>query len=116
MAGHVKVSLSLRPDTLKRVRALAELHGVKVSTMADELMLDALESAELTAEATRNPVVMAAVTRAMSEPGVLRSLLDAMKADLTDEQLNLFAGPAVKLPASVLKRETRKPAKKRGRK
>lgn len=113
MAGHEKVSLSLRPDTIRRVRDLAGVYGVKVSAMADELLADALDAAESVAAATKNPVVMAAVTQAMSQPGVLRSMMDAMRSTLTDDQLDLFAGPAVKLSPAVLKREGVTPARKK---
>ncbi len=89
----VKVSLSLRNETLARVNALSKRLDQTRSWVADQLLTDALENAELVASATTDPVVMGAVVRAMSEPGVVRLLLGAMKADLSDEQFALFTRP-----------------------
>jgi uncharacterized protein (DUF362 family) len=105
MSRKITHSFSLRPETLRRVKALAELHGEKISTIADLLLCDALDQAEAVAAATTNPVVMAAVTRAMSEPGVLRSMVDVMRSSLSDDQLALFTTPAVELRPNVLRRE-----------
>lgn len=116
MARKVIHSFSLRPETLRRVRALAELHGEKLSTIADQLLCDALDQAEIVSAATTNPVVMAAVAKAMSEPGVLRSMLDVMRTELSDEQLNLFTPPVVRERSATTPMRRAVPAKKTQRK
>ena len=115
MSRKVTHSFSLRPETLRRVKALAELHGEKISTMADQLLSDALDQAEIVSAATTNPVVMAAVAKAMSEPGVLRSMLDVMRTELSDDQLNLFTPPVRERSAATPMRRA-VPAKKTQRK
>ncbi len=41
-------------------------------------------------KATADPVLMAAVGRALSDPGVLRNMVSGLRSELSDEQLDLF--------------------------
>jgi hypothetical protein len=56
-----------------------------------ELAEEAIGQEELMAAAMSDPVVMPAITQALSKPEVLNALLRAMRADLTDEQMSLFS-------------------------
>jgi hypothetical protein len=59
--------------------------------MIEDLLLDSLVTNEATLQAATDPVVMSAMLKAFSEPGVMRGVAAALRQDLTDEQLALFA-------------------------
>lgn len=87
----IKVSVALTKTLVERLDQVRVPLGESRSGLIERLVLDGLDQVELTARATTDPVLMGAFARALGEPGVLRSLLDSLKADLTDEQLELFA-------------------------
>jgi hypothetical protein len=105
--GRVRLSITVEPETRRRLDRLTKMRGETRSDVAEELMLSAMDQAELAAAATADPVVMGAFARAMSEPGVLRSMLGALREDLSDDQLALFTSRIGELsgPPAVKKRK-----------
>jgi hypothetical protein len=60
------------------------------SQLITDIIEAGLDDEELVAKAVSDPVVFPAMVQAFAQPGVMRALLEAMKADVTEEQLNLF--------------------------
>jgi hypothetical protein len=96
-----RITITIPADTVRRIDRLAKMRGGRSrSETITDLCEEALEHAELAAAATSDPVVMGAFAKAMSEPGVLRSVLGALRSDLSDEQLALFTSRVEGLTAS----------------
>ena len=89
-AKKLKLSITLDAELTKRVDRLAKAAKSNRSKVIEDLVADALEQHETMLKAATDPVVMGAMMRAMSDPGVLRGIATAVRSDLTDEQLKLF--------------------------
>jgi hypothetical protein len=80
----------LEDETLKRIDRLAKLARQPRSRALEDLVDDALEQTEANLKLAGNPAVMQAMMSAFSQPGVLRGFSNAMRADLSDDQMKLF--------------------------
>ena len=85
------VTIAVRPALLKRIDQLAKAKGESRSEAIEHLLLDALEDEELAVRAISNPVISQALLGAMAQPQVMRSMLHAMRSELSDDQLELFS-------------------------
>jgi hypothetical protein len=86
----IKVSVALRPSLVNRLDRVAVVRGLSRSQLITDMIEAGLDDEELVAKTVSDPVVFPAMVQAFAQPGVMRALLDAMKADVTQEQLNLF--------------------------
>jgi len=103
MAAKIRISMSLKPDLVKRVDRLAKLEGLSRSSMTAQLLLDALEQQEMAIKATSDPVLMNAIARVMTEPGMMRAMFSGLRSELTDDQFQLFSRYTEGLAAAVEK-------------
>ena len=93
-AKKVKISITVDADVLKRVDRLAKSLKENRSSVMGDLLADALEQNEAALKAASDPVLMGAFMRAMAEPGVMRGMAEAVRQDLTDDQLRMFTEAA----------------------
>jgi predicted transcriptional regulator len=103
-----KLSITLEAEIVKRVERLAKLAKTNRSRMLEELVMDAIEQTETNLKLAVNPAVMQAMMSAFSQPGVLRGFADAVRADLSDDQMRLFQRALDKsglAPSPVFKRK-----------
>ena len=89
-AKRLKLSVTLDAEICKRVDRLAKLCRSNRSRVLEDLVIDSLEQNEAAMKAATDPVVMGAFMQALTQPGVVRGLADAIRSDLTDEQMKLF--------------------------
>jgi hypothetical protein len=85
------ISISLPIVLIKQLDKLAKTAGTTRSKLIEDLCDDGIHQAEATIRAASDPTVMNAMMRALVQPGVLRGLSEAMREDLSEEQLKLFA-------------------------
>ena len=88
--GKAFVTLYIDRELLTRIDRLAANHDESRSKYIAGLLADAVTQEELGVQVFTNPVLMKAYGAAMSQPGVLRQLLNTMRSDLNDSQLELF--------------------------
>lgn len=87
MANKVKVAISIDPALLKRVDSAAESLKMSRSRFIDNALAEALSESEGVTKAMGNEVVRDAFFQAMTQPGVLRGLAEAMGAKLSGTDL-----------------------------
>jgi hypothetical protein len=58
--------------------------------MTERLCRESIDQEETFIKATQSPILMQALARAFSAPGVLKQMAATVNDELTDEQLNLF--------------------------
>ncbi len=85
-----KTSIALEPALIARLDRVSRASGRSRSEVITELVEDGLGQAEMMIKATADPVLMAAVGKVMSDPGVLRNMVSGLRTELTDDQLSLF--------------------------
>jgi predicted transcriptional regulator len=87
MAHKVKIAISIDPALLKRVDSAAESLKMSRSRFIDNALAEALSESESVTKAMGNEVVRDAFYEAMTQPGVLRGLAEAMGAKLSGSDL-----------------------------
>jgi hypothetical protein len=90
MARKLVISFALTSALTRRLTKLAKVRRVSRSVLAQQMLEDQLEHVEAAAKVLGDPVLMGMFGKVMSEPGVARSLMEAFRADASDEQLRLF--------------------------
>jgi predicted transcriptional regulator len=97
----IRVTMTLRPELVKRVDRLAKQMGESRSRMAASLLFDALDQQEMAIRATGDPVLMNAVARVMTEPGMMRAVFSGLRSELTEDQFQLFSRYTESVAAAV---------------
>lgn len=90
MAKKITMTVAIDPQLKQRVDRLSKMIGMSRSKVIADLLADAVESNETSLKMAADPVVMNAFMRALGEPGVMRGLAAAVRADLSDDQMRLF--------------------------
>ncbi len=121
-ANKIKTSIGLDRDLITRLDRIAKVGGTNRSSLITDLVYAGLEQQELMIKATADPVLIRAIGKVITDPGVLRSMVAGMRSELTDDQMALFnqsvrdwelGSSNLKLPAVVeVPRIRRKKAKK----
>jgi hypothetical protein len=75
---------------LNRLDRLAAANGQSTSSKIADLLADAVESAEIQMKLATDPVVAPAMMRAMMQPEILGAIANALRGDLTAEQMQTF--------------------------
>jgi hypothetical protein len=88
--GRTYMTVYVSDALAKRLTRLARAKDVSRSKLAEQLLADGVEHEETMVAAMTDPVVMPAIMKALAEPSVLASMMRAMRADLSDDQLQLF--------------------------
>ena len=109
-AKRLKLSVTLDAEICKRVDRLAKLCRSNRSRVLEDLVIDSLEQNEAAMKAATDPVVMGAFMQALTQPGVVRGLADAIRSDLTDEQMKLFEAAMQKFTGPAVPRKQRRRA------
>jgi hypothetical protein len=105
-------SVAFRPSLVKRLDRVAVVRGVSRSQLITDMIEAGLDDEELVAKAVSDPVVFPAMVQAFAQPGVMRALLDAIRAEVSEDQLKLFQqavqATAPGAAARARKKETRR--------
>lgn len=86
----VTASFTIPQDLLKRVDDLADAQRLSRSQLLERWILDAIEGESLAVKMMASPAVMSAMTAAFSRPEVIKQFGQAVNAELSSEQLELF--------------------------
>src|SRR5690349_7950213 len=86
----VKVSITLTPATARRVDRLGKMAGVGRSAMIEQLVVDSIEQTENVVKAATDPVLMNALAKVLTEPGMLGAMMSSLRTEVGDDQLQLF--------------------------
>ena len=84
------ISLRLPADLLTRVDQIAGAKGESRTASIERLIRDGIDDEENFVRMATDPVVGPAIFGAFAKPEVVRALMQALRQDLTDEQLDLF--------------------------
>jgi hypothetical protein len=96
-----RLSIILDEDLVKRLDQTASALGLSRSALIQQLCDDGLQEVEVSAKVLSDPVVSGAMLSALTQPGVIRSMMGVMREELTSEQLDLF-GKAISSAAGAL--------------
>lgn len=115
----LKTAISIDPDVWKRLERVAKASRRSRSAMLEQILRDGLDEAETAVKAFTNPVILEAFGQVFADRSVLRAMTDAVRSDMTSDQLDLFvkgmqglAADAGLSPAAGLERpEALAPAK-----
>lgn len=86
----LKTAISIDPDVWKRLERVAKASQRSRSAMVEQLLRDGLDDAETAVKAFTNPVILEAFGQVFADRSVLRAMTEAVKSDMTSEQLDLF--------------------------
>jgi predicted transcriptional regulator len=86
----VKVSVALTPVLAKRIDRMAKVMSKSRSQMVQELIEGGMDDSEISAAAMTNPAISQALLTALGKPEVIRAMLQVMRQDLSEDQLDLF--------------------------
>jgi len=92
MANKEPITLTLSPSLVRKIDRLAKALGQSRSKFCEDLLREGIEDASLGVEALTNPEVQKAFVGLLKNRDVLRSLAKAFGSELSDSQLELFAG------------------------
>jgi predicted transcriptional regulator len=84
MARSTTMTIAISPELLKRITASATAAGVSRSSFCIGAIEAYLDGAEAEIRMFANEKVREAWIRAMQQPGVLRSMTEAMRLDLSE--------------------------------
>ncbi len=85
-----KTSVALDGDLIKRLDRVARASRLSRSELICDLVWSSLDEAENWMEVTSDPVLIAAIAKALTDPGVVRNMVSGLRSELADEQLDLF--------------------------
>jgi predicted transcriptional regulator len=86
-----KTSIALMPALIERLDRVARATRSSRSVVISDMIEAGLEQTEMMVKATSDPVLMRAVGKVLTDPGVLRQMVANLRGELTDGQLDLFA-------------------------
>lgn len=111
----ILMTVTVEPDVMERIDALAAATGSNRSKTTEKLILDSLDDHETTARALTDPVIVGAFAKAFGDRDVMRRMAAAVASESDPAQLELFAHAMTKL-TGVLRKKGRRPGKKVNRK
>ena len=97
----VAISVTIAPKIARRIDRLAKSMGKTRSELVEQLIEDGLHETELTAKAITNPVIAQALLSSFGRADVLRAMTQAMRDELSDDQLKLFGDAMAGMTAVV---------------
>jgi predicted transcriptional regulator len=118
----LKTSVALDPDLIKRLDRVSRASRLSRSELITDLVCAGLDQAENLIKVTSDPVLMAALGKVLTDPGVVRNMVSGLRSELSDEQLELFRTRMDLITTESMRRvaseslEVKKGRKKRGEK
>jgi hypothetical protein len=85
-----KTSVALDLDLIKRLDRVARASRLSRSELITDLVVIALDEAENLIKLTSDPVLMGALGKVLTDPGVVRNMVSGLRSELSDDQLDLF--------------------------
>ena len=116
-----KTSIALDPDLVRRLDRVSRASRRSRSELITDLVQDGLGQEEVMVKAASDPVLMAAVGKALAAPGVLRNMVGGLRSELSDGQLDLFRSRLDSMTSEAMRQVvsesvgTKKVRKKRGK-
>jgi predicted transcriptional regulator len=86
----IKITITLTPPIARRVDRLAKLGKLTRSECVEALLVDSLDQQEAVIQAATDPVLMNAIAKVMTEPGMMASMFSSLRSELSTDQLDLF--------------------------
>ncbi len=81
-----RVTITMEAAHLRRVDRLAKRLGLSRSGFLAEAIKSYLDEAEMQAKVMGDPIVLRAFSEAMTRPGVMSAIAEALGAQLTEKQ------------------------------
>lgn len=97
-ANKLKITITMRPETAKRVEKLERAHGKSFSQVCEDLICQALPEAELRTDARQDPVVEAIVAEMLRPENLERA---ARIVGQASDEPDLFKQRAAELAKRV---------------
>ena len=85
-----KTSIALPAALIARLDRLAKSAGTTRSEMIREMVEAGIDQTEMIVKATSDPVLLKAVGKVLTDPGVFRQMVHGLRSELSDQQLELF--------------------------
>ncbi|HWI02764.1 MAG TPA: ribbon-helix-helix protein, CopG family [Acidimicrobiales bacterium] len=106
------ITLYLDNGVVERIDRLAAAQDASRAKYLERLIIEHLDEDEATVQAFTNPVLLNALMQVFGQPDVARQLVQTMRRDVSDDQLQLFQEAMMTTAEKMNKRAARKPMKR----